>query len=337
MKIFIKKILVFFMWYPLRVFIMMLPFKLIYLIGAAGGRLLYLLSKEKCRIMSEELRLSLPSEKTGAIEAIVRGSLENYCLSEIGVLLYPNLNAELIKKMTVIEGREHLDNALSKGKGVLLFQAHFGAFQMTMPAIGYSGYKMNQISASADLWKDRNASEVQGEKTFGMKAKHEYTLPVSHISIKSSLRPAFRALENNEIVGITVDGGSSKKVIPIRFLGRDANFPHGGAEMAVKTGAVIITAFMITEKDFRHRLILHPPIEVADNLDKEERIIKIVKDFAKILEGYVYKYPAHYGYYLYLRKALASLDSYPFFIDYDKYRDSDRYKAEKCKGEPVNL
>lgn len=315
MKIFIKKILVFFMWYPLRVFIRMLPFKLIYLMGVAGGRLLYLLSKEKCSIMSEELRLSLPSEKTGAIEAIVRGSLENYCLSEIGVLLYPNLNAKLIEKMTIIEGREHLDNALSKGKGVLLFQAHFGAFQMTMPAIGYSGYKMNQISASASVWKEISSSKIY-KRSLDIKAEYEYTLPVQHISIKSSLREAFRALERNEIVGITVDGGGGKKVIPVKFLGRNANFQQGGADIALRTGAPIVPAFIITKKGFKHRLIFHPPIEIDKTKDIKDNIGLVMQEFAKILEGYVYNYPNHYGYSLYLRKEMASLDAYSFFIDH---------------------
>ena len=103
-----------------------------------------------------------------------------------------------------------------------------GAFQMTMPVIGYTGYKMNQISASASLWKENITSEIQ-RQTFDLKAKYEYTLPVKHISITSSLKPVFRALETNEIVGITVDGGGGKKVVQIKFLGRDANFQRGGS------------------------------------------------------------------------------------------------------------
>lgn len=322
MKVLIKRFLIFLMWYPLRIFIKILPLNLTYLIGVVGGRLLYLISKEKHNIMAEELRLIMPDKSMAEIEEIIKDSFKNYCISEIEVLLYPLMNRKSIKKIVTIEGREHLDNALSKGKGVVLFQAHFGAFQMVMPAIGYSGYKMNQISASASVWKDSSTSRIQ-KKSFDIKARYEYTLPVHHISVTSSLRPAFRALENNEIVGITIDGGGGKKVVPVRFLGRDANFQQGGADIAIRTGAAIVPAFIITEEGLKHRVILHPLIVVSKTLDRDEKIMKVLQEFAMILESYVYQYPAHYGYSLYLRRARVSVDPYPFFADYNIFKSSE--------------
>ncbi|MBI5642832.1 MAG: lysophospholipid acyltransferase family protein [Deltaproteobacteria bacterium] len=315
MKVLIKRILIFFMWYPLRIFIRVLPLDIIYLLGIAGGRLLRLISKEKTRVMAGELKAIFPQKSPSEIETIIRGSFENYCLSEMEVLLYPCLNKSFIEKMVVIEGREHLDAALKKGKGVALFQAHFGAFQMTMPAIGYSGYTMSQISASAALWKDGNPASIQA-RSFDIKARYEYTLPVKHISIQSSLRPAFRALENNEVLGITVDGGGGRKVVPIRFLGRIANFQQGGADMAIRTGAEIVPAFIITEKGLKHRLIISPPIKIDEKLGGDENIKNIMKEFAGLLEGYVNRFPSHYGYSLYLRKERSKIDPYPFFADH---------------------
>lgn len=328
MKILIKRFLIFLMWYPLRIFIKILPLNLVYLIGVAGGHLLYLISKEKHNIMSEELRLIMPDKRMAEIEEIIKGSFKNYCISEIEVLLYPLMNRKFMKKIVTIEGKEHLDNALSKGKGVLLFQAHFDAFQMVMPAVGYSGYKMSQISASASVWKANSSSRIQ-EKSFDIKAEYEYSLPVHHISVKSSLRPAFRALENNEIVGITIDGGGGKKVVSVRFLGRDANFQQGGADIAIRTGAVIVPAFIITEKGLKHRVILHPPIEVGEMLTRDEKIRKVLQEFAAILEGYVYRYPAQYGYSLYLRRVRASVDPYPFFTDHNISKSSKMSNRER--------
>lgn len=315
MKALIKKVLLLIMWYPLRITIKYLPLKLISLMGITGGYLLYFISREKHKIMAEELSRILPDKKKPEIQQIIRGVFVNYCTSEIEVLLYPVLNEKLIKKMIAIEGREHLDDALLKGKGVLLFQAHFGTFQMVMPAIGYSGYTMNQISASASVWKEESTSRIQ-EKGFDIKAGYEYALPVQHISVKSSLRPVFRALERNEIVGITVDGGSGKKWVPVKFLGRMANFSQGPVDVAIRTGTAIVPAFIINEKNLAHRLRIHPPLEVDKALDREENIRRILQELAKLLEEYVYQYPEHYGYMLYFRRVHASVDAYPFFDDY---------------------
>jgi phosphatidylinositol dimannoside acyltransferase len=320
MKLLIKKMMLLLMWYPLRMTITLLPLRILSIIGTVGGYLLYLVSRDRHKIMVEEFRRIMPEKHTSELHEIAMRSFVNYSLSELEVLLYPSLNTRYIKKHYTIEGRKHLDEALSKGRGVILFQAHFGAFQMVMPAIGYSGYKMNQISASAALWKDVSISHLQ-KKTYDIKARYEYTLPVNHISIKSSLRPVFSALERNEIVGITVDGGGGKKIVSIRFLGRDANFQRGAANLAMRTEAEIVPAFIITESSLRHRLILHQPIKVMRTNEKDKSINQVLNEFARILESYIYKYPSHYGYTLYLRRSRASLDSYPFFQDYELPQD----------------
>ena len=303
------------MWYPIRIVIRFLPLSWISLLGGLGGRILYLISREKRKAMREELKIVFPNKSANEIKEIVKGSFINYCVSEIEVLLYPVMNRALMEEMVTLQGKENLDSALAVGKGVLLFQAHFGAFQMVMPAIGYSGYTMNQISASASIWKEGVSSRVQ-KRGFDIKSKYEYTLPVNHLSIHSSLRPVFRALERNEIVGITVDGGGGKKTVSIRFLGREANFQQGGVDLALRTGAKIIPAFIITDKGLKHRLIIHPALKIDTYKEKEEMIRGLLQEFATLFEGYIQKCPNHYGYTLCLRRSRASVDTYPFFQDH---------------------
>lgn len=312
------------MWYPLRIMINILPLRAAYAIGAAGGLLLYMLSGDKQKIMTIELKRIMPEKNSNEINKIVRDSFINYCVSEMEVLLYPSLNADFVEKNIVIEGREYLDAALAHGRGVLLFQAHFGAFQMTMPVIGYSGYKMNQISASASLWKDNAGVSRMQQKAYNIKARYEYTLPVRHISVKSSLRPVFSALGNNEIVGITIDGGGGNKTVSIDFLGRRANFQQGSADLAIRTGAAIVPAFIITEPGIKHRLILHPPIGINLCSGRDDRIKETLQEFSRILEGYVFRYPSHYGYTLLLRSSRAFKDQYPFFMDYTGLQDKTK-------------
>lgn len=328
MKMLVKKILILFMWYPLRITIAFLPLPVVALIGVAGGRVLHLLSREKQRVMFDEFSLVLPGRSAEDIRTIVRESFVNYCCSELEVLLYPTMNRGYIDRVFTIEGSGHLDAALARGKGVLLFQAHFGAFQMTMPAIGYSGYTMNQISASAALWKEENASAAQ-TRMLDIKARYEYTLPVKHISIAQSLRPVFNALKRNEIVGITVDGGGGKKLVSLRFLGRDANFQTGAVDLAISTGAAIVPAFVTTGPGLRHQLVLHAPIPVDEGLGKDEVRRQALAAFIGLLESYVLRHPDHYGYTLCLRRQRAHRDPYAFFADYDATRSPNPTNSQE--------
>jgi KDO2-lipid IV(A) lauroyltransferase len=321
MKRLVKSVLILFMWYPLRITISFLPPRLAALIGRTGGLVLHVLSREKQRVMADEFSRVLADRSAGEIGAIVRESFVNYCCSELEVLLYPSLNRRYIDRVFTIEGREHIDAALGLGKGVLLFQAHFGAFQMTMPAIGYNGYTMNQISASAVLWKENNGSTTQS-RMLDLKARYEYTLPVKHISVRSSLRPAYHALEKNEIVGITVDGGGGKRTVSLRFLGRDSFFQTGGVDIALSTGAAVVPAFVISEPGLRHRLVFCPALQVDPAADKDENRRKVMQQFASLLESFVYRNPEHYGYTLCLRRQMADKDAIPFFADYDAAKSS---------------
>lgn len=315
MKALLKRILILALFSPLRVVIRHLPLWATCRLGAAGGRLLGAISPERRALMELEFRAVLPGRPPGEYRRLVRESFANYGLSEIEVLLYPAMNRALIERLVVLEGREHLDRALAAGRGVLLFQAHFGAFQMVMPAIGYRDYRMNQISASAALWKNSSASNAP-ERMHTIKADYEERLPVQHISVASSLRPVFRALERNEIVGITVDGGGGKKTVRLPFLGRSANFQTGAPDLAVRTGAAIVPAFIVTEPGLRHRLTIHPPLLFDPAAGRDANRSEILRQFCCLLEQYVHHHPDHYGYTLCLRRLRAGVDDYPFFEDY---------------------
>jgi KDO2-lipid IV(A) lauroyltransferase len=288
----------------------------IYRLGKIGGSLLFLISKQKRLILSDELKQVFPDLNAKSINIIVKDSFANYCMSELEVLLYPEINKEYISKHISMEGMEHLEKALSHGSGVLLLQAHFGAFQMVLPILGHCGYVINQISASASLWKSHATSAIQ-KIALDKKAQYENRLPIKHFPVGNIPRPLFMALRRNEIVGITSDGGAARKTVEVRFLGRTANFPQGVADLALKTGAVIVPAFIITGKNLFHRLVFHPPLEKKNHSDPSAEAAAIMQDFADILSDYVRRYPNHYGYTLCLRRVMAATDEHPLFADYE--------------------
>ena len=242
----VKQVAKLVMWYPLRVLVRMLPLRFTWVIGVGGGLLLHAISRRRQRAMAEEFRRILPAASPAEVARLVRESFVTYAVSEIEVLLYPVLTPARIARIARIEGREHLDAALAAGRGVLLFQAHFGAFQMTMPVIGHSGYTMSQVSALAGSLKDDAETDTH-RHVLDIKERHELALPVHLIPVTGSLRAVFTALAANEIVGITVDGGVGKRPLALPFLGREAHFQAGGVDIALRTGAAILPAFIYTE------------------------------------------------------------------------------------------
>lgn len=312
----VKAAMVFLMWYPLRWLIHLAPAALVDRLGRLGGGLLWRLSGRQRAALEQEFGRVFPARGPADRRALARASFTIFCLAELEVLLYPRLTPELIRRRVAFEHLDCLDAALARGKGVLLFQAHFGAFQMTLPAIGFLGYPLNQLSASAAVWKGADPSRLR-DRSLDLKARLERGLPVRHLDVHGSLRPVYRALARNEIVGIAVDGGGGRAPVRMPFLGRTAAIQAGAAELAVRTGAAVVPAFLLTEPGLRHRLVLHPPPAIPPDAAPEEQRDLILRAFLQLLESYVLRFPAHYGYTLCLRRLRANLDRHPFFDDYE--------------------
>jgi KDO2-lipid IV(A) lauroyltransferase len=301
-------------WYPFRLLVQRLSVKNIYFLGKLMGILVYLFAIKRRKIIEQELILSLgrnlPSKK---IKRIVRQSFKNFYQTQLEVFLYPKLNPDKIKETIQIEGKENLDFALSRGQGVILLFSHFGANQMIMPAIGYNGYKMNQLSGSAKHWLRivPERANLINRKILELRWHYEQSLPARHIDVFGSLKPAIRCLKNKEILGIALDGGGGKKQLALNFLGRTASFSTGPMELAQRTNAAVLPTFIIRKSEGKHRLIIHPQIN-----SERSNVHSDIHKFLTLLESYIKKYPCHYAQFLWLARKFTQDTDSPFFADY---------------------
>lgn len=226
------------------------------------------------------------------------------------------MNKKNIDSIIDYVGLEHLENALSRGKGVMLLFAHFGANQMIMPAIGYKGYRMSQLSAPPTVWIEKMPNKKfspMAKKGLEIRWEHELSLPVRHINIFGSLKDAFLCLKRNDVLGIAMDGGGGKTRVMVDFLGRKAMFSTGAFEIALRTGCVVLPTFMIRGKEGRNRIIIEPPLAIENEPD-EDHVKKYASAFVRRFEEYVYRYPCHYLNFLALRTFMEKQGDTPFFV-----------------------
>ena len=321
-----KDILQWIYWYPFRLFIQMIPFNYLYRMGRIFAIILFHFFASKKRLFGEELnrmfcgRLDRPTSNK-----IVKEAFIDVFQKELEVLLFSKLNAKNILSFVESLGLEHLDAALSKGKGVMLLFAHFGANQMIMPAIGYRGYKMSQISAPPMVWIEKLPTKKfsnMGKKALELRWKQELSLPVKHINVFSSLKDAFLCLKRNEILGIAIDGGGGKDRIDMDFLGRKALFSTGAIEIAMRTGCTVLPTFMIRDKKGYNKMIIEPPLKLIKGENETDTNQKNLAYFVELLERYVLKHPYNYLSFLALRQFMSEHGDIPFFVTGEtKYED----------------
>lgn len=317
LMLFVKDILLRLYWHPFKRVIQKMPVSHVYFAGRSLGAFIYQAARDKRRRLEQELAL-IPSRKTGDDEdrKAVQEAFTILMCNEIEVLLFPVLSKDNISSYVICSGLANLDQALSCGKGAMLLFAHFGANQMIMPAIGYRGYKMSQLSAPATVWKekmpDRRFSKAE-EHAMKERRRHEESLPVQHINIFGSVKEAFLCLKRNEILGLAIDGGGGGERIPVRFLGREALFSIGAADIASRTGCAILPTFMVRNKNGRNTLIIEASFHADQGGNINAMRTRTTQRFAQRLEEYVIQYPSHYINFLALRHLMAQKGDTPLF------------------------
>jgi len=271
--------------------------------------------------MEDELRRTVHvADLDDAPRAIIRRAFRLRAFNELEVLRYHQLSPDNIDQCTVIEGRAHLDRALRAGRGAIVMIAHFGANQMIMPALGHRGYAMNQLSAKPTAWSDIRLDERANrlwEVVQRRRWEHEKGLPAQHIDVFGFLRPAYRCLEDNQVLGLACDGGGGTRWIQMPLGLRTAWVSTQPWQLARTTGATVIPTVVVRDPDATvHRVVMEHPLSVGRSDDRRADICQAAEAYGTWLSKWVEQRPAHYLPYLLLRRRVRGSDTHPFFEDY---------------------
>jgi KDO2-lipid IV(A) lauroyltransferase len=194
---------------------------------------------------------------------------------------------ELLKKRVEFVGRENLEAALAKGKGVILVSAHFGNFPLMLAKLSLEGYKTSGII--------RYMRDVQAEKFFMAKRTQVGIKTIYSQPRKACVEETIRALRNNELVFIPLDQNFGTGGVFVNFFGRKAATATGPVVLALRTKATVLPCFIVRQKDDTHKIILEPVLDLKEGKDYQETIIINIQRLTDIIESYIRKYPAEWG------------------------------------------
>ncbi|QWR76752.1 lysophospholipid acyltransferase family protein [Candidatus Magnetomonas plexicatena] len=236
------------------------------------------------------------------------------------------INSSNIEDYIAIEGAKHLDNALKRNKGALLLNSHFGPYMMVMPALGYRGYRVNQVAIQGDP----PTVARKGFYWYANEAKFqavEKLMPVNFINASipigdknglrnMSMRDVMLALQRNEVVLFPSTGRGGRKWAEAQFLGRTVNFNISPFKLAVKTGTALLPVFLIDLRDGVAKMVVEPALDVSESDTSETLLDK----YLAVLTKYVRLHPEQFAYFLYEMKLNSWWDDHPFFTDYKTSR-----------------
>lgn len=256
-----------------------LPYGWMLALGRATGYLAYRLFPGRRRIADINLRLCFPEWDEAKREKVLK---EHFASLGMGLWETPLGwwgSSDRLKGLCHIQGLEHLERALQKGKGVILLSAHFtsvdlGGRLLSFHAPFHAMYRSHDNPVMERVMAKSRADRV------------EKAIP------RDDVRGMIRSLRGNHAVWYAPDQNTQRKAaVFVKFFGQTASTNSGTARLAKVTGAEVVPFYSVRrEQGDGYDVVLEPPLEGFPTGDLEADTQRI----NDLIEGWVRKYPAQY-------------------------------------------
>ena len=181
-----------------------------------------------------------------------------------------------------ITGAEHMREAYSYGKGVILATAHMGNWEAAsiFPAL--------DMPMSVIVRKQRN---IYFDKFHNaIRARHGMGI----IDMRKGLRDIIAAFKKNHMVAILMDQNAGKSGLVMDFLGFPASHWVGVAKLSLRYKVPILPGIALLTPEGNTIFSFEPVIYHPDWEDKEENYPILLKEVNEVIERYIHQYPAQW-------------------------------------------
>lgn len=267
--------------------IKVIPERWIYSFAKNMAALGFIIASKQRKIALESLTIAFGRDKTKCeIEQIAKDCF--IFMAEAGLeLMFLLDKPKLIKRRVEIIGKENLDTTLSKGRGAILVSAHFGNFPLMLFRIRSEGYKTSGIMRPM---RDSRVEKLFQKKRTKLGIKTIYNQPR-----RACVETTLKTLRNNEVVFIPIDQNFGTGGVFVDFFGKKAATAAGPVVLALRTKADIIPSFIVRQKDDTHKIIFEKPLILEEGKSYQETICLNIQRLTNIIESYIRRYPAQWG------------------------------------------
>jgi lauroyl/myristoyl acyltransferase len=258
-----------------------LPPRAGYWLARQAGRLLYVLDPGLKRIVRSNLRHVLgPGADNAEVEATTRQALINIAKGHYDLFRVSRLSVAEIRRLIQVEGMEHLQRALARGRGAIVFSAHVGNVDL-----------VGQLPMAYDLKISGAAEHIQPERLFRYLRKLRQSHGLQLIPSDEPMIGLIRALRRGEIIALPVDRDVTGSGPRIEFFDKATHLPDGPVRLALRTGAPILPAFVLRLPDERFRVEIGPPLDLQRTGDLQADVRAGMKQMIALLEQHISRQP----------------------------------------------
>jgi KDO2-lipid IV(A) lauroyltransferase len=178
-------------------------------------------------------------------------------------------------------GEEHYEDAMRRGRGVIIISGHIGNFDLMGLSVRDRGVPVKILSKHARV---KVVDRFWHESRTGLGARL--------IPRRDSVREILQTLRKGEIMGFIIDQHQSGDASIVDFYGRIAATTNAPAIFADRTGAPVIPIFTYRRPDGHHVVEFHPDAGFERiSEDRAENIRHNTQRYTRIIEKAVRRAP----------------------------------------------
>ncbi|MGD0338911.1 MAG: lysophospholipid acyltransferase family protein [Bacteroidota bacterium] len=273
----------------LGVIVRLLPLRVAQRFGRRLGEFIYTTIKIRREITYQNLRAAFPEKTMEELDGIALEAYCNFAINFIEMFWLPRMNHSVLLHVVKVRNGEVFQEIRNRGKGYIMISGHFGNWELFAFSI-------------CTLFNSPSLIIAQNQRNPLVNAllnKYRSLCGNRIVAMERSVQETLRALHQGQGVLMLADQSAPRERIYIDFFGRPAATFEGPAVFALRSGAPIVMAFLIRQKNNTYELVFEELSTTDLHEATEENIHELTKRHVKVLERYIREYP---GQWLWLHK-----------------------------------
>jgi KDO2-lipid IV(A) lauroyltransferase len=248
----------------------------------AGTVLARVRSDQRATIASNLRRVLGPGTDPRSLDRWVDRAFRSYARYWMeGARLARTPRSEVMQHFVVEEGLGYLAEGMASGRGVVMALPHVGSWEYGGAFLAGIGYPMTAV-----------AERVEPPRLFDYFVRERAAMGLRVVALGPESGPAVvRTVRQGGLVGLLCDRDLTGTGVTVELFGEPTTMPVGPATVALRTGAVLLTAAVYSGPGREHHAIINPPVDTARVGAFREDVQRVTQQIAGELEGLIRRAP----------------------------------------------
>ena len=256
-----------------------LPEKLAYSLFRRGSFWLVKRNGKSVQRLRKNLNRVSPDLSEPQMRSLLEEGMASYMRYWCDTFRFPNWDKDRINSTVSVTREELLIDGIKSGRGVIVALPHAGNWDHAGAYFCLKGIHLVTV-----------AERLKPERLFNEFLRYRQAMGMEVLALDSrSIVTLAQRLREGHLIALVADRDLSKSGIDVQFFGKPARMPAGPAVLALKTGAIFLTAFVNYTNQGIH--ITFDEISVPEIGTQEEKVSILVQKSANNFEQGIRKFP----------------------------------------------